>query len=593
MQGSAARTYSLEHQFRSLHCRKKALMKPLLFSLTLLSFSVASIPTRAQEAEPLRTWKDSTGSFSIQATFMKLSGDLIVLRRPDKQELSLPLSKLSKLDQQYARQRQAELQRYLSAQQVPAGANLAPIIAAARNNSAIKLAAGTYHLRAQQPYQQGVLIEKKRGLIITGAGQGKTTIKLAPDVDAGFLIGSDVEDLRIEHLHIEGTPPLKTNTAGIGSTSQCTDVRNVTLTNLKIDHVAVGIFVATGNGNVRDLKITNNRVSQTIGVEAGWGYGIHTRKVGNVLIAHNHIEHATRHSIYVRESPARSSLIVEDNFILNHDLLGKNPRWYCAALNCPSSRATTRIANNFFMNTNAVGIAVMTTADDMSLVNNQIIGEHYIGIWPVTGETHTAVGNSILLHATPANPKWSHKINSFDWPNNKESNSQLSIPNPRWLQPDFVCQLDGSLYIMKDGSLDRIDPVSWQFQTSPTKWSNVKGICSVKNVRQSGTDRLYIVTASGLSEVDPQTWETRQQAGDWSGARLVAATTDRVHILVEGTLHSIDLKTLKATQGKPDWSKVNWMGSWGNQLYLFDGQRHHRIDPETLESAVISDAKEE
>ena len=146
---------------------------------------------------------------------------------------------------------------------------------------------------------------------------------------------------------------------------------------------------------------------------------------------------------------------------------------------------------------------------------------------------------------------------------------------------------------MKDGSLDRIDPASWQFQTSPTKWNDVKGICSVKNVRQSGTDRLYIVTASGLSEVDPQTWETRQQAGDWSGARLVAATTDRVHILVEGTLHSIDLKTLKATQGKQDWSNVNWMGSWGNQLYLFDGQKHHRVDPETLESEVISDAKEE
>ena len=565
-------------------------MRTLLFLLTLAITSLTQHPACAQDAETLRIWTDSTGSFSIPATFLKLSGDLVILQRPDKQELSLPLSKLSKLDQQYARQRQAELQRYLSAKQVPAGANLAPIIAAARNNSAIKLAAGTYHLRAQKPYQQGVLIEKKRGLIISGAGQNKTTIKLASDVDAGFLIGNDVEDLRIEHLHIEGTPPLKTNTAGIGSTSQCTDVRNVTLTNLKVDHVAVGIFVATSNGQVRDIKITNNRVSQTVGTEAGWGYGIHTRKVGNVLIAHNYIEHATRHSIYVRESPPRSSLVVEDNFILNHDLLGKNPRWYCAALNCPSSHATTRIANNFFMNTNAVGIAVMTTADDMSLVNNQIIGEHYIGIWPVTGQTHTAVGNSILLHTKPANPKWSHKISSFDWPNNKETTSRLETPNARWQQPDFVCQLAGSLYIMKDGSLDRIDPESWQFQTSSTKWTDVKGMCSVKNVRGSGADRLYVVTASGLSEVDPQTWEAKQQAGDWSAARLVTATADRVHILKQGTLHSIDLKTLKTSQGKQDWSNVSWMCGWGNQLYLFDGQLHHRVDPETLESAVVSEA---
>lgn len=572
-------------------------MKPLsLRPMLLMAFTASTlIPLLAscQDAEPLRTWKDSTGSFTIQATFLKLTGDLVVLQRPDKQELTLPLSKLSNPDRQYARQRQAELQRYLSARQVPPGANLATIIASARNNSAIKLAAGTYHLRAQKPHQQGVLIEKKRGLIISGAGKDKTTIKLASDVDVGFLIGSGVEDLKIEHLHIEGTPPLKTNTAGIGSTSQCTDVRNVTLTNLKVDHVAIGIFIATSNGQVRDIKITNNTVSQTIGTEAGWGYGIHTRKVGNVLIARNYIEHATRHSIYVRESPPRSKLVVEDNFILNHDLLGKNPRWYCAALNCPSSHAITRIANNFFINTNAVGIAVMTTADDMALVNNQIIGEHYIGIWPVTGQTHTAVGNSILLHTKPANPKWAHKISSFDWPNNKETTSRLETPNARWQQPDFVCQLAGSLYIMKDGSLDRIDPESWQFQTSPIKWSDVKGICSVKNVRGSGTDRLYVVTATGLSEVNPQTWESKQQAGDWSTARLVAATADRVHILKQGTLHSLDLKTLKTSQGKQDWSSVSWMCGWGNQLYLFDGQAHHRLDPETLESVVVSKATSE
>ncbi|HIA19391.1 MAG TPA: hypothetical protein EYN70_08255 [Planctomycetaceae bacterium] len=146
---------------------------------------------------------------------------------------------------------------------------------------------------------------------------------------------------------------------------------------------------------------------------------------------------------------------------------------------------------------------------------------------------------------------------------------------------------------MKDGSLDRIDPESWQFQTSPTKWSDVKGICSVKNVRGSGADRLYVVTATGLSEVNPQTWESKQQAGDWTTARLVAATADRVHILKQGTLHSLDLKTLKTSPGKQDWSSVSWMCAWDNQLYLFDGQTHHRLDPETLESVVVSKIKSE
>ncbi|MBT6848467.1 MAG: hypothetical protein HOA14_13725, partial [Planctomycetaceae bacterium] len=78
----------------------------LALLLLLISF-----PVFGQNAESIRTWKDTTGNFSIQATFVQMSGDLVVLQRSDQQQLSIPLVKLSANDQQYARKRHAEIQR--------------------------------------------------------------------------------------------------------------------------------------------------------------------------------------------------------------------------------------------------------------------------------------------------------------------------------------------------------------------------------------------------------------------------------------------------------------------------------------------------
>ena len=99
-------------------------MRPYLRPSILILYSLFTCTVFAQGPEPLRTWKDVTGSFTIQATFVKLTGDLVVLERPGKPEVSLPLAQLSAADQQYVRARQAELQRYLSARVVKPGDNL-------------------------------------------------------------------------------------------------------------------------------------------------------------------------------------------------------------------------------------------------------------------------------------------------------------------------------------------------------------------------------------------------------------------------------------------------------------------------------------
>lgn len=57
----------------------------------------------AEEVAKLRTWKDSTGKFSIQATFVSLDGDALKIKREDGREVTVPLSRLSQADQDYAK----------------------------------------------------------------------------------------------------------------------------------------------------------------------------------------------------------------------------------------------------------------------------------------------------------------------------------------------------------------------------------------------------------------------------------------------------------------------------------------------------------
>ena len=81
-------------------------MKKKLAILLLAVLFVGSQLQAQDVAKPaLRTWKDSTGQFSIQAAFVRVNGDNVVLQGIDKKEISLPLAKLSATDQQYVKAR--------------------------------------------------------------------------------------------------------------------------------------------------------------------------------------------------------------------------------------------------------------------------------------------------------------------------------------------------------------------------------------------------------------------------------------------------------------------------------------------------------
>ncbi|MDP6443190.1 MAG: SHD1 domain-containing protein [Pirellulaceae bacterium] len=80
-------------------------MKKWTWVTALLVTCFCSIHTCAlgQAERKLRTWRDSTGKFSIDAEFVRVAGEQVVLRRGDKKEISILRTQLSLADQQYLR----------------------------------------------------------------------------------------------------------------------------------------------------------------------------------------------------------------------------------------------------------------------------------------------------------------------------------------------------------------------------------------------------------------------------------------------------------------------------------------------------------
>ena len=64
-----------------------------------------STPAKKTESTATtRTWSDSSGSFSVEATYMGINGDKVVLKKTDGKELSVQLTRLSLPDQRFVAQ---------------------------------------------------------------------------------------------------------------------------------------------------------------------------------------------------------------------------------------------------------------------------------------------------------------------------------------------------------------------------------------------------------------------------------------------------------------------------------------------------------
>ena len=462
--------------------------------------------------------------------------------------------------------------------------NLKAIIEAAADDTVITLTTGVFNLARQSPWDQGIIIQNKTNLTITGRGWNETTIKLtAANAKFGFYIGSNVSNLTIENLRILGTYPPSVGNYAIGNYSGTTNVSNVSFKNLRIENMAGGIDTNTGlKGTYDGVTITGCHVVNTYGEDAGWGYGIHLGNVTNATVSDNLIEDGTRHSIYISRAAANSNITISGNYIVDHHYdLGHKGQWYAAALVC-SRASDVRIVDNIIVNARAVAISIEPDeykgwpARDIVLLNNQIIAEHYVGIWAVTNDlpnTHTALGNRVVLHPDPQHPHWCREFSTDNFATGQPTNSGIEVPNTRWANAeynfDFTTKLDEYVYVLKSGTLDKITPYTWAYTTCPTTWPNAAGMTALENAVGDSQGRLYIADNTGLYEVHPDTWAYNHKTGDWSGTQFMAAAHGYVYILKNDALYRLTPGSLRCTKSNEDWSNSRWMWDWGNQLYIY------------------------
>jgi hypothetical protein len=72
-----------------------------------LAAGLALIGMTPAPGQEMRTWVDSTGSYSIQARFVSLADGKVTLQKTDGSQIEIPLEKLSAGDKGYAQAQHA------------------------------------------------------------------------------------------------------------------------------------------------------------------------------------------------------------------------------------------------------------------------------------------------------------------------------------------------------------------------------------------------------------------------------------------------------------------------------------------------------
>lgn len=80
----------------------KAPSLPLAIAL-LAAILLPAVPTAAQRPMQARTWTDSSGTYTVEATMLGIEGDKVTLLRADGRKVVVPLDRLSQADQDFIR----------------------------------------------------------------------------------------------------------------------------------------------------------------------------------------------------------------------------------------------------------------------------------------------------------------------------------------------------------------------------------------------------------------------------------------------------------------------------------------------------------
>jgi hypothetical protein len=275
----------------------------------------------------------------------------------------------------------------------------------------------------------------------------------------------------------------------------------------------------------------------------------------------------------------------------------RQPRWYCAALVCSRASDTT-VAHNLIVNPKTVALSVEPDeykgwpTENINLINNQILGAHYVGVWVTTGTSCIGLGNSVTLNPAPVHPEWCRETSFFDYPRGKPTKSSLKEPHARWKSPDHIVQLGENLFVMTDGVLDKVTPRTWAFETCPRQWEGVRGIAGLENSSGKGKGRLYVVTDTAIYEVNTADWQTTSADGDWRNARFVTSAAGHIHVLKGDVLHVLSPGSLNSEGVTKHWPGIRWICALGNDLYLSCTQGRYRVDATTLEGVLMGPSHE-
>jgi uncharacterized protein (TIGR03067 family) len=85
------------------HSSENAAMNGRMATALLALIALLAPASSLGAAEVARTWRDSSGQFQIEARFVRIAGDSVVLLRNDGVEISVPVAKLSAADQAFVR----------------------------------------------------------------------------------------------------------------------------------------------------------------------------------------------------------------------------------------------------------------------------------------------------------------------------------------------------------------------------------------------------------------------------------------------------------------------------------------------------------
>ena len=208
-----------------------------------------------------------------------------------------------------------------------------------------------------------IYIDGKFGCKIKGS---QIILSDRTDIDLGIEIRSNAW-LDITGFQIKGNNSNVSNCRGIYSNSG-NQLININIYDNEIDLCSLGISLNSDlGGDLRDCNVFRNKITNILGVNTGYGYGIHVSNKSyayntNVNIYDNYIYNCERHAIYMARGRGYK---VYNNNINDHrkNILDSSPK---AAIDI-SRVSNVECHDNKVVNCN--GCAIMVTGDLLELLS--------------------------------------------------------------------------------------------------------------------------------------------------------------------------------------------------------------------------------